>query len=309
MTPSLVVFAPSPLLTITIEAEDPAHEEIHLHAGGQGFWVARMAALLGADVALCAALGGESGTVLRGLVPLADVELLAVEGTGANGAYVHLRRNGGRQELARTRSRALLRHEADELYGVTLSAALDSGLALLTGTDPADVLEADVYRRLAGDLRRNGVRVIADLSGRALESALAGGLDVLKISVEEVLADGWAAGPAPEELVIALGALHEAGASTVLLSRAEEAALVFDGESGRRLQIAGPKVEPLEARGTGDSMFAALGASLAAEQSLEESLRVAVAAGCLNATRHGLGTGTRQEIEHLSRHVVIEELP
>ena len=37
----LAVFGPSPLLTVTIEpgADRP---EVHLHAGGQGFWVARL---------------------------------------------------------------------------------------------------------------------------------------------------------------------------------------------------------------------------------------------------------------------------
>ena len=308
MKRALVVFAPSPLLTITIEAADPANEEIHLHAGGQGFWVARMAALLGAEVTLCASLGGESGAVLKGLVARENVRLLGVESASSNGVYVHMRSNGTRRELARTHSRGLPRHEADELYGVTLSAALDAGLALLTGTDPKGLLEPDVYRRLAGDLRRNGARVIADLSGDPLKSALAGGLDVLKVSEEEVLAEGWASSPAIEDLASALDALHEAGAHTVLLSRADQPALVFDGDDGRRLLIAGPRVEALEPRGTGDSMFAALGAGLAGGHPLEQALRVAVAAGCLNATRHGLGTGTRQEIEHLSRHVILEEL-
>ena len=39
--------------------------EVHLHAGGQGFWVARLAATLGAEVRLCCALGGEPGRVLK----------------------------------------------------------------------------------------------------------------------------------------------------------------------------------------------------------------------------------------------------
>ena len=60
---SLAVFAPSPLLTITIEP-GPARPPVHLHPGGQGFWVARLAATLGADVTLCCALGGEPGRVL-----------------------------------------------------------------------------------------------------------------------------------------------------------------------------------------------------------------------------------------------------
>jgi sugar/nucleoside kinase (ribokinase family) len=61
----IAVFAPSPLLTITIEpgADRP---DVHLHADGKGFWVARLAATLGADVTLCCALGGEPGRVLAG---------------------------------------------------------------------------------------------------------------------------------------------------------------------------------------------------------------------------------------------------
>lgn len=306
---SLVVFAPSPLLTITVEAPDTPTQEIHLHAGGQGFWVARMAALLGAKVSLCCALGGESGAVLRGLIARENVELLDVECHASNGVYIHARRDGAmRQQLARTESGRLSRHETDELYGLALSAALDAGVALLTGVDPSSVLDSEIYRRLAGDLRRNGVQVIADLAGPPLRAALAGGLDLLKISEEEVLAETITRSSDTHDLVTALDTLHEDGAETVLISRAAEPALVFDGARGRYLELMGPRVETLEPRGTGDSMFAALGASLADGQELDVALRLAMAAGALNATRHGLGTGTRQEIQRLSRHIFIKEL-
>jgi hypothetical protein len=33
-----------------------------------------------------------------------------------------------------------------------------------------------------------------------------------------------------------------------------------------------------------------------------------MAAGCLNATRHGLGTGTREQIEQMSGHIEIRQL-
>jgi 1-phosphofructokinase len=305
---SLIVFAPSPLLTIMIEAKGTPREEIHLHAGGQGFWVARMAALLGADVTLCCGLGGESGAVLRGLIARENVELLSVECAAANGVYIHARRDGTREQLARTEGRPLSRHEADELYGLALSAALDAGTALLTGVDPANLLDSEIYRRLASDLRRNGVQVIADLAGAPLKAALAGGLDLLKISEEELLAEGLAASGTPEDLLGALDRLYETGADTILISRAEQPALVLDGSSRRYLQLAGPRVETLEPRGTGDSMFAALGVSLAGDRRLDAALRLSMAAGCLNATRHGLGTGTRQEIERLSGHVELRAL-
>jgi 1-phosphofructokinase len=306
--PSLVVFAPSPLLTITVEPAGTSREEIHLHAGGQGFWVARMAALLGTNVTLCCGLGGESGAVLRALIARENVELLSVACAASNGVYIHARRAGIREQLARTEGRRLSRHEADELYGQALSGALDAGTALLTGVDPADLLDSEIYRRLASDLRHNGVQVIADLAGDPLNAALAGGLDVLKISEEELLTEGLAVGSRLEDLLGALDGLRDAGAHTVLISRAEQPALALDGSSGSYLELTGPRVETLEPRGTGDSMFAALGASLAGAQPLDVALRLAMAAGCLNATRHGLGTGTRQEIERLSGHIEIREL-
>jgi 1-phosphofructokinase len=306
--PSLVVFAPSPLLTITVEAAGTSRPEIHLHAGGQGFWVARMAALLGAKVSLCCALGGESGAVLRVLIARENVEVLSMECAASNGVYIHARRGGVREQLARTECKRLSRHEADELYGLALSAALDADAALLTGVDPPTILDSDIYRRLAGDLRSNQVQVIADLAGPSLKAALAGGVDLLKISGEEVLAENLAPSAGMDDLLQALDGLHEAGAETVLISRAQEPALVLDGAGRRYLELTGPNVETLEPRGTGDSMFAALGASLASGQQLDVALRLAMAAGCLNATRHGLGTGARQQIRQLSTHIEIREL-
>ena len=217
-SPSLIVFAPSPLLTITVEGAGSSREEIHLHAGGQGFWVARMATLLGAEVGLCCALGGESGAVLRGLIAKENVELLAVECASPNGVYIHARRDNAREQLARTHCRGLSRHEADELYGVALSACLDAPLAMLTGVDPLDVLESDVYRRLAGDLRGNGVQVIADLAHEPLRAALVGGLDVLKISDEELLGVDVGHLAGTEQLLGALHSLHARGAESVLIS-------------------------------------------------------------------------------------------
>jgi sugar/nucleoside kinase (ribokinase family) len=70
----VAVIAPSPVLTITVESGD----EIHLHAGGQGFGVAWMIARLGVPVTLCCALGGETGAVLRALVEREQVGLCAV---------------------------------------------------------------------------------------------------------------------------------------------------------------------------------------------------------------------------------------
>jgi 1-phosphofructokinase len=301
--PTVAVFAPSPVLTITVEGSPNSDDEIHLHPGGQGFWVARMAATLGGEVSLCAVLGGESGSVLRALIPSQGVELRDVSAPRPNGAYIHDRRSGERRPVASVSSPRLHRHAVDELFGAMTALALTSSVAVLTGSANEGVLPADVYRRLAGDLRRNGVPVIADLTGDALGSALAGGVDLLKLNHEE-LAD-IASGPLDSLARFAeeIERLRKRGADNVLISRADEPAIASIG--GDLFELTGPLFEPLDHHGAGDSMTAALAVGVARGLDLEHALRLAVAAGALNVTRRGLGSGQRADIERLAEAVQV----
>ena len=224
----IAVFAPSPLVTIVIEP-GADHPEVHLHAGGQGFWVARLAATLGADVVLCCALGGEPGRVLRALIETEPLTLRAATAPTANGVDIYDRRSGTRVEVVRVESEPLARHASDELYGIALGAGLDADLTLITGSEPENIVEADLYRRLAGDLRANGKLAIADLTGSPLRAVLEGGIELLKLSDEELVQDGYAASDALSDLVEGARRLHAAGARHVLVSRAAEPALLIGG--------------------------------------------------------------------------------
>jgi 1-phosphofructokinase len=302
----LAVFAPSPIVTVTVEESTAGGPEIHFHAGGQGFWMARMAARLGASVVLCAAVGGESGRVLRALLEEEGIELRSVSCRRSNGVYIHDRRNGERVQVAAVPSPALSRHEQDELFGVAVTAGLECGVMLLTWSEPADVVPADVYRRLARDLTRNGCQALADLTGPALAAALAGGLDVVKLSDDELLTPDRAGTPDVDDLRPEAERLRRAGTVNVVITRAADGALVLAGDE--LLEVRGPRFTALDPHGTGDSMFAALGVGLARGMTFKQSLRLAGAAGALNATRHGLGSGSRSEVERLAQAVEIRPL-
>lgn len=302
-----MVLAPSPVLTVTIEAQPDGSPEIHVHPGGQGVWIARMLSRLGLDVQLCAGFGGETGPVLIDLIQYEGISVDAVPTTGANGGYVHDRRDGERAEVATVAPPVLDRHELDDLCNAALVEGLEADIAVLGGPDDERVLSATSYRRLAADLGRSDVPVIVDLSGPFLAEALAGGVTVAKASHEDLIEDGRAKSDEPAELRRTMEEMTAAGAAHVVVSRADQPALAL--VDGRFLEVVAPNFERLDHRGAGDSMTAGLAAALARGADMADALRLGAAAGALNATRHGLATGEPELIRRLAARVDVRPLP
>lgn len=301
----VTIFAPSPTLTVTVE-DHPSGSEIHVHAGGQGVWQARMLLRLGLSVTMCSVLTGEIGGVLHHLLEDEGVELQAVVREGRGSGYVHDRREGGRESVAEEEGDPLGRHDLDELYGLTLKEAMASGTAVLSGPAGEEALPADTYRRLAADLRAAGVRVIADLAGDRLTAVLRGGVDVVKVSDAELVADGSAADTDVDTLLPVMHRLRAQGADTVIVTRADQPFLLVDGEGA--VIVSAPQLEIADSRGAGDSLTAGVTAGLARGESVREAVTLGAAAGAMNVTRHGLGTGDGDAIWRLRSSVKVSPL-
>ncbi|BCJ70081.1 1-phosphofructokinase family hexose kinase [Polymorphospora rubra] len=305
MTGHVMVFAPAPLLTVTIEQQADA-VELHLHPGGQGVWQARMIAALGVPATLCVAVGGEVGAVLRAVLAAENVEVRAVTRQAGSGWSVHDRRDGNRTGIAEHPGEPMVRHDIDELYSVTLAEGLRAPVSVLSGPADPTVVDPDVYRRLAADLTANGGRVVADLSGPYLAAVLDGGVAFVKVSHEELVADGRAGDDSVDELVAAAHQLRKDGAGTVLVSRADAPALALLDDEVTEVHV--PRLQVVDHRGAGDSMSAGVAAVLARGGDLEQAVRTGAAAGALNVTRHGLGTGRAETIEELIGRVRLAPL-
>ncbi len=200
----------------------------------------------------------------------------------------------------------LSRHDLDELYGITLRRGLDADLIILSGPAGEDALPADVYRRLASDLRSAGKRVVVDLAGDRLAAALAGGVFLAKVSHEELLADGRITENTVDQVIRAMRAMHEEGAETVIVTRADEPLLLLSGEA--IIEVTPPKMQVADGSGAGDSLTAGVAASLAGGAAIEKAITLGAAAGALNVTRHGLGTGDPETIAKLRRLVVLRRI-
>lgn len=312
-SPRLCVLAPTPLLMVEIEPPqiEPDHpdevsSDIHLHPGGQGLWVARMAVSLGASVTVCGPFGGEIGGVLTSMVDAERLTIKPVPYAAGNGAYVHDRRDGDRHTLAHMAPPQLSRHELDDLYGTALVDALESDVLVITGAEPERVMPASFFARIVRDVASAGTPVVADLSSAAARAVAAEHPTVLKMSHEEVVAAGMASGDDLGSLRTAAEEVVAGGSGAMVISRGGEPALLTTAEASHL--VVGPIVTPLDHRGAGDSMTAGIAVALGRGASVRDAVRLGAAAGALNVTRRGLGTGRRTQIELFARRIDIEEL-
>jgi 1-phosphofructokinase len=219
--------------------------------------------------------------------------------------------------VAKADPSALTRHEVDELYGATLVAGLRSDVVFLGGPETSSFepgvratgsVPVEVYRRLASDLQSNRVPVVVDLCGPALDAALEAGVDVLKVSDEELAFTGLIDGaPAePERLVPVIEQLAARGAGSVIVTRADRPIVALI--DGAMYEVRTPVTEAIDVRGGGDAVTAGTVAGMARGYDRADCVRLGAAAGALNVTRRGLASGSRREIEELASHVEVRPL-
>ncbi|HEX8690079.1 MAG TPA: PfkB family carbohydrate kinase [Solirubrobacterales bacterium] len=309
MTPHgrVAIFGPNPMLSITVEAlTADGGDDIHLHAAGQGVWVARMAAELGADALLCGFIGGEPGDVLRPLLEQLPIRLSLVQTAQATGAYIQDRRSGEREPVAQSAAMPASRHEVDDLFSVACAAALDADVLAVCGPYPDNALPLEVYGKLVADVGANGTPSLVDLSPPRLNSALEGKPELVKINDWQLASYISDSVDGEARLRAAAERLLEAGAGTAIVTRAEEPAMVLRGDEAWTLIP--PRFERGAREGCGDSMMGALAACMAQGLEWEETLRIGAAAGAANFLRNGLGSANRDTVEKLARRVELRPL-
>ena len=302
----VAVFAPSPLLSVTIEARGEGRDDVHCHPAGQGVWLSRMAGELGAYPVLCSLVGGETGRVLEPLLERMPGERRLVRSDSSSGCYVTDRRSGEREVLAQAYIEPPSRHEADELVAATTAATLECNVLAICNPYPGDALPIDAYGALVTNARGAGVRVVADLSSPRMEAAAAARPELVKLNDWELAA--FTRGPVdtPERLRGAAETLRDLGAANVLVTRAGDPALaLLDGEVW---ELVPPKFEVGSREGCGDTMMGAISAALALGRELPDALVLGAAAGAVNFLHHGLGTGSRREVEELRAEVALRRL-
>lgn len=286
----ICVFSPGLRLTVTVET-GPNGEEIHLHPGGQGYWLARSIERLGESVVLCATVGGEVGDVLTPLLrSQTGIELVAVRQDAPSSVSMYDRRSGTRELIAQSQPSRIDRHAVDKLYSLTLAHAIGSGCCVLAGNIDTGVIPPSYYGRLCADLGVVGVPIVADLHGPELDEVIGGeAVRLIKVSHEDLRDDGAVADDTDRALAAAVEDLADRAAHDVVVTRGPDRPAVARIDDSW-YAFSPPRLAAVDWRGAGDAMAGAMAVAQVRGMTGVDVLRFGAAAGAASVTRRGLAS-------------------
>ena len=107
-----------------------------------------------------------------------------------------------------------------------------------------------------------------------------------------------------ERIIIGQSLITNSDTRTKLLIAGEAPILVVPSDE-EPFEIVPPPLPRGHHEGCGDAMFGAIAAGWARRLDLRQALVLGAAAGSTNFLRRGLGTGRREVVEQLRRHVAV----
>jgi 1-phosphofructokinase family hexose kinase len=269
--------------------------------GGKGVNAARAAARLGGRVITSGIAGGHAGRWIEEALAAEGLEprwapaaaesrttYVTVDASGASVIVYERPSTASDEEFA-----AFLRLLEEELLP-------ESGRAIVAGSVPAGI-EAYGHAAIVEACRRAGVPLLVDASGQGLLVALGAQPDVVKVGREEVVQAGLVEQAA--ESRAAATALVERGAALAVVTDGAQPVIAADAD--RLWTVNVPRVQAVNAVGSGDSFNAAFSLALMAGATLETALVRGVAAGAANALALGAAMLDRRDAERLEQEVTV----
>lgn len=257
----------------------------NLVPGGKGINVSLVLRSFGVKSFVTGFAAGGSGEILRDLLhkKLIPCDFLMVKGMTRINVKIRAQEetdiNGAGPEVSLAAVRALAE---------SLSGEGDISTLVLAGSLPRS-LPKDAYAVFLQSFRREGIRIVADVSGKALEGILPYSPWLVKPNLDELGEVFGVRIEGREQAFSFARKLRGLGARNVIVSLGGEGALMVD-EAGKEYYVPAFEGVCVDTVGAGDALLGAFLAGCEQGMSLRESLELGVAAGSATSFRDGLAT-------------------
>ena len=253
-------------------------------AGGKGLNVSRVLVQLGDEVVATGLLGGHSGAYLGDLMDADAIPHRFTPIAGESRTCIALLHDGNQTELLE--SGPVVSAEELEAFVANFSDLVgQASCVTLSGSLPKGV-PADTYARLIAIAAAAGVPVLLDTSGAALDAALEAEVKPTLVKpnlteINDLLGTSFTADDLLDLQRTLAADPRFAGIDWVVVSMGAAGSVAFHG--GRVLRARAPRIEAVNATGSGDSTIAGFAHAIASGADDEEVLRCGNTCGTLNA--------------------------
>ena len=278
-------------------------------AGGKGLNVSRVLVQLGDDVVATGLLGGHSGAYLGELMDADGITHRFTPIAGESRTCIALLHDGNQTEFLES-GPTVSAEELEAFVGNYADLVSKASCVTLSGSLPKGV-PADTYARLVAIAAGAGVPVLLDTSGAALDAALEADVKptLVKPNLTEInglLGTSFTSDDLSDLRQTLAADARFAGIPWVVVSMGAAGSVAF--HDGRTLRARAPRIEAVNATGSGDSTIAGFAHAIAAGADAEEVLRCGNTCGTLNAMDPQTGHLVMDKWDEICQGVEISEL-
>ena len=278
-------------------------------AGGKGLNVSRVLVQLGDDVVATGLLGGHSGAYLGELMDADGITHRFTPIAGESRTCIALLHDGNQTEFLES-GPTVSTEELEAFVGNYADLVSKASCVTLSGSLPKGV-PADTYARLVAIAAEAGVPVLLDTSGAALDAALEADVKptLVKPNLTEInglLGTSFTSDDLSDLRQTLAADARFAGIPWVVVSMGAAGSVAF--HDGRTLRARAPRIEAVNATGSGDSTIAGFAHAIAAGSDAEEVLRCGNTCGTLNAMDPQTGHLVMDKWDEIYQGVEISDL-
>ncbi|MCM3267203.1 1-phosphofructokinase [Paenibacillus elgii] len=280
-------------------------DRVYAEPGGKGINVARVVALQGVPVLATGFAGGSNGDFIeRGLTRQGIAhDFVKIEGESRICLNI-MDQDGVSTELLEP-GPTIAGQEMEAMRQKLALLAARAKVVAFSGSLPAGVPKS-FYAELIGIAQKQGAVVFLDTSGEALMQGAEAKPYFIKPNEDEIAQ--WLGHSIEDENALKQGLLrlNEAGLSCISVSMGAKGSLAaFRGTCYR---VRAPKVDAVNAVGSGDAYVAGMAIGTAQGLPIEECLRLATASGTANALTARAGYVEPEDVKRLLGEVVVERI-
>lgn len=292
---------------ITLHDRNPVLRT-EIDAGGKGVNLSRIVGILGGETVATGFIGGKAGLFVKQVIDDQGVVSDFVQIAGETRTNISVESGDGPPTVFGSPGPTVTEADWHQLLGKVGQHACQGSWVCLGGSTPPGLPE-NAASQLFELAKKAGARVLLDADGQALERGLQSAPDMVKPNRHEaqrllkraITTVGEAVDAAQTilEVLVSHGAAQPIG----VVSLGDKGAVVATLE--KTVYALPPKVDVLSTIGSGDSFNGAFLDSLISGRSLEDCLRMGVAAGAATAVSDGAHIGCLEDIERFALETVV----